>query len=47
MTEAAETIKHPRASAVGWYEFATRHRASLVAVVVLVFPLVMPSRRSP
>lgn len=26
----------------GWYEFATRHRASLASLVVLVFPLVMP-----
>ena len=26
----------------GWYEFATRHRASLASLAVLVFPLVMP-----
>src|SRR5882672_10867101 len=42
MTEATESIKPPRATPVGWYEFATRHRASIAAVVILIFPLVMP-----
>src|ERR1700746_2806215 len=40
MTERA--IKQPDTTTVGWYEFATRHRASIAALVVLVFPLVMP-----
>src|ERR1700753_1451719 len=42
MTEAAESIKQPGAPTVGWYEFATPHRASIAAVVILIFPLVMP-----
>ncbi|MBR0936583.1 branched-chain amino acid ABC transporter permease [Bradyrhizobium jicamae] len=40
MTERA--IKQPDTTTVGWYEFATRHRASIAALVVLIFPLAMP-----
>ncbi|KWV51242.1 ABC transporter permease [Bradyrhizobium macuxiense] len=42
MTEATESIKQSQTSAVGWYEFATRHRASLAAAAILIFPLIMP-----
>jgi branched-chain amino acid transport system permease protein len=42
MTEAAELLKQSRAGTTGWFEFATRHRASIASLVVLVFPLVMP-----
>ena len=42
MTETVQSIKQPRATTGGWYEFATRHRASIAAAVVLVFPLLMP-----
>ena len=27
---------------MSWFEFATKHRASIASLVVLVFPLVMP-----
>src|ERR1700721_2830639 len=38
------TQPYPRAQAppVSWFQFATRHRASIASLVVLVFPLVMP-----
>src|ERR1700735_4217819 len=38
------TRPFPRAQAVpaSWFQFATRHRASIASLVVLVFPLVMP-----
>src|SRR6266446_9857375 len=38
------TQPYPRAKAVpvSWFQFATRHRASIASLVVLVFPLVMP-----
>src|SRR5246127_1599929 len=42
MTETTHSIKQPGARTGTWYEFATRHRASMVAAVILVFPLVMP-----
>ncbi len=31
-----------QAAPVSWFEFATRHRASIASLVVLVFPLVIP-----
>ncbi|MBR0799385.1 branched-chain amino acid ABC transporter permease [Bradyrhizobium jicamae] len=40
MTERA--IKQPDTTTINWYEFATRHRASIAALVVLIFPLAMP-----
>jgi branched-chain amino acid transport system permease protein len=42
MTEATQSLKQPRAVPMSWYEFATRHRASIASLVVLIFPLVMP-----
>jgi branched-chain amino acid transport system permease protein len=40
MTEAAGSYK--QANPVSWFEFATRHRAGMASLVVLIFPLVMP-----
>jgi branched-chain amino acid transport system permease protein len=40
-----ELIQPPRrvqTAPVSWFEFATRHRASIASLVVLVFPLIMP-----
>src|SRR5260370_2614891 len=36
--------RYPRTGVapVSWFQFATRHRASIASLVVLVFPLVMP-----
>jgi branched-chain amino acid transport system permease protein len=42
MMEATELLKQSQAGTAGWFEFATRHRASIASLVVLVFPLVMP-----
>src|ERR1700684_1267621 len=38
------TRPYPRAQAlpVSWFQFATKHRASIASLVVLVFPLAMP-----
>src|ERR1700744_1840753 len=38
------TRPYPRAPAVpaSWFQFATKHRAGIASLVVLVFPLVMP-----
>src|SRR5580692_7842598 len=39
------THPYPRTQAaapVSWFQFATRHRASIASVAVLAFPLVMP-----
>src|SRR6201992_2310915 len=38
------TQPYPRAQAlpVSWFQFATKHRAGIASLVVLVFPLVMP-----
>jgi branched-chain amino acid transport system permease protein len=38
------TRPYPRAQAVpvSWFQFATKHRAGIASLVVLVFPLVMP-----
>jgi branched-chain amino acid transport system permease protein len=38
------TQPYPRAQAlpVSWFQFATKHRAGIASLVVLIFPLVMP-----
>jgi len=41
MNEMAQPHKMAKAP-VSWFVFATRHRASIASLVVLVFPLVMP-----
>src|ERR1700739_1888015 len=40
MTNTTATYK--QATLASWFEFATRHRASIAGLVILVFPLVMP-----
>jgi branched-chain amino acid transport system permease protein len=40
MTDTAEP--HKQAAPVSWFEWATRHRAVIASLVVLIFPLVMP-----
>jgi branched-chain amino acid transport system permease protein len=44
MNEITQPLPRVQAKSmpVGWYEFATTHRASLASLVVLLFPLVMP-----
>ncbi|MGC2812555.1 MAG: branched-chain amino acid ABC transporter permease [Bradyrhizobium sp.] len=42
MNEMTRPYKRTQAAPAGWFEFATRHRASLASLFVLVFPLVMP-----
>ena len=42
MTEAAELSKEAQAASVGWFGFATAHRASIASLVVLIFPLLLP-----
>jgi branched-chain amino acid transport system permease protein len=42
MTDATEPFKEAQAAPVSWLEFATRHRAGIASLVVLIFPLVMP-----
>jgi branched-chain amino acid transport system permease protein len=42
MNEMTQPYQRTQAAPVGWFEFATRHRAGLASLVVLVFPLVMP-----
>src|ERR1700755_2151109 len=42
MDEMSQTLRTGQATPVGWFELATRHRASLASLVVLIFPLVMP-----
>ena len=42
MNEMTQPYQRTQAAPAGWFEFATRHRASLASLVVLVFPLVMP-----
>jgi branched-chain amino acid transport system permease protein len=42
MTEAAESYSRPQLGPGSWLELATRHRAGIASLVVLVFPLVMP-----
>src|SRR6202167_1219293 len=42
MNEMTQPYPRAQASPVSWFQFATRHRASIASLVVLVFPLVMP-----
>src|ERR1700681_900021 len=42
MREIPQPYKRPQAPPVSWFQFATRHRAAIASLVVLVFPLVMP-----
>ncbi len=42
MDEMSQILQRAPARPGGWFEFATRHRASIASLVVLVFPLVMP-----
>src|SRR5215468_8452021 len=42
MDKMGQTLQPAQAAPVGWFEFATRHRASIASLVVLMFPLVMP-----
>src|ERR1700756_3577071 len=42
MDEMSQTLQPVQAAPAGWFEFATRHRAGIASIVVLVFPLVMP-----
>jgi branched-chain amino acid transport system permease protein len=43
MNEITQPLPRAQATpAVSWFQFATRHRASIASLVVLVFPLVMP-----
>src|SRR5437868_2623000 len=42
MNEMAQPYELAEAAPVSWFQYATRHRASIASLVVLVFPLVMP-----
>ncbi len=42
MNEMTQPHKRAQLAPVSWFAFATKHRASLASLVVLVFPLVMP-----
>jgi branched-chain amino acid transport system permease protein len=42
MNNVSQPLAPAPAQAVSWFEFATRHRAGLASLFVLVFPLVMP-----
>src|SRR3984957_9859146 len=42
MNEMAQPYRRVQAAPVSWFEFATKHRAGIASLVVLVFPLVMP-----
>src|SRR5258708_30216345 len=42
MNEMIQPYLKAQAAPVSWFEFATRHRASIASLVVLVFPLVIP-----
>src|ERR1700750_779305 len=43
MNEITQPLPRAQATpAVSWFQFATRHRAGIASLVVLVFPLVMP-----
>jgi branched-chain amino acid transport system permease protein len=42
MNEMTRPYPRARALPASWFEFATKHRASIASLVVLVFPLVMP-----
>src|SRR5260370_2034993 len=42
MNELSQPYPRTDVAPVSWFQFATRHRASIASLVVLVFPLVMP-----
>jgi branched-chain amino acid transport system permease protein len=42
VSEINQPYKRVPAAPVSWFQFATRHRASIASLVVLIFPLVMP-----
>src|ERR1700716_4661541 len=42
MNELSQPCPRTGVAPVSWFQFATRHRASIASLVVLVFPLVMP-----
>src|SRR5271156_3124111 len=42
MNELIRPWQQAPAAPVSWFQFATRHRASIASVAVLIFPLVMP-----
>jgi branched-chain amino acid transport system permease protein len=42
MNEMTQPYPRARALPVSWFQFATKYRASIASLVVLVFPLVMP-----
>src|SRR3954454_9983067 len=42
MNEMSQPYQQVQSAGVSWFQFATRHRASIASLVVLVFPLVMP-----
>ncbi len=42
MNEMSQPLPRTQTPSLSWFEFATRHRASLASLVVLLFPLVMP-----
>src|ERR1700704_3900457 len=42
MNELSQPCPRTGVAPVSWFQFATRHRASIAGLVVLVFPLVMP-----
>jgi branched-chain amino acid transport system permease protein len=42
MNEMTQPVLRAPAVAVSWFQFATKHRASIASLAVLIFPLVMP-----
>src|SRR3954447_17219636 len=42
MNELTQPYHRTKAAPESWFQFATRHRASVASLVVLAFPLVMP-----
>src|SRR5437879_13425260 len=42
MNEITQPIQRAQTAPESWFQFATRHRAGVASLAVLVFPLVMP-----
>jgi len=42
MNGIVRPYRRAAAAPVSWFQFATRHRASIASLAVLIFPLVMP-----
>src|SRR6195256_7115990 len=42
MNELSQPCPRTGVAPVSWFEFATRHRAGIASLVVLIFPLMMP-----